>query len=525
MARASRHALDLATAVAVGLTPDDENALYVPVRYGHVLSYAPLGRDVTVHAHTREFDGRAHVDIAVANADGELALLIDDLVLQPMQSSELTRPSVTDAVESKQTSSLLELSDTLGIRPDEGVVAFDHALRSGEPHLLVSSIDVSTLEASVPLADAMGAATTLDAGDDVASQLTAMWTDLLGVSPIGRDDDFFELGGHSLIAIRLMARIHRELEVRLPLATLFEAPTIRQLATLVEEALPERPSERPAAASPTTRARTFVSVEDDPSRLIVTMRAGGSGRPFFVIHGAGGNVLNLWGLARLLPSDRPIIGVLAKGADGNEPPLDSIPDMAALYVRAIRTHQPEGPYLIGGYSGGGMIALEMARALAAEGDRATLVVMFDTLDRLWPTFVDRWRYLAFNLLRHGPRVLAPWSREFLKRQMRRLKLAHDTDEDIARREIYDDYDGFVNLSDHFGAVAEAYRRTRYPCDVLLVKAAAEAYTRERTYGWGDHVDGVLSVEVTPGTHQTLFMPQYVEALAHTVAPHLDRADR
>ena len=351
-----------------------------------------------------------------------------------------------------------------------------------------------------------------------------MWTDLLGVSPIAPDDDFFELGGHSLIAIRLMARIHRELEVRLPLATLFEAPTIRQLAALVEDARPARAPELMAAPTPKTSSRGFVPVETDPARLIVTMRAG-SGRPFFVIHGAGGNVLNLWGLARLLPSDRPIIGVLAKGADGNEPPLDSIEDMAALYVKAIRTHQPHGPYLLGGYSGGGMIALEMARVLAAEGDRAGLVVLFDTLDQLKPTFVDRWRFTVFNMFRHGPRWMAPWARAFMVRQLRFLHLAHETDEDFERREIYDTYDGFVNLSDHFAAIAEQYRRTEYPCDVLLVKAAVEAPTRDRTYGWAKHVRGRFSLEVTPGTHQTLFMPEHVEALARAVAPHLDRADR
>ena len=516
--------LDLATAVAVDLTPDDHDALYVPVRYGRVTSLAPLARDVIVRAKAHEFDGRAHVDITVTNENGDLALLIDELVLQPMQSSELTRTSAIDAPEAKQAVSLLELSDALGIRPDEGVVAFDHALRSGQPHLLVSSVDISALVAAVPLADPTGTTTAVDAHDDVATQLTAMWTDLLGVSPAA-DDDFFELGGHSLIAIRLMARIHRELEVRLPLATLFEAPTLRQLAALVEDARPAQASERPAAPTAKTASRDFVSVETDPARLIVTMRAGGSGRPFFVIHGAGGNVLNLWGLARLLPSHRPIIGVLAKGADGNEAPLDAIPDMAALYVRALRTYQPEGPYLIGGYSGGGMIALEMARTLAAEGDRAALVVLFDTLDRLKPTFVDRWRFLGFNLVRHGPTALMPWTREFLKRQLRRLHLARVTDEDIERREMYDDYDGFVNLSDHFAEVAERYERTRYPCDVLLVKAAVEAYTRDRTYGWAAHIDGVLSLEVTPGTHQTLFMPEHVDALARAVAPHLDRADR
>ena len=167
-----------------------------------------------------------------------------------------------------------------------------------------------------------------------------------------------------------------------------------------------------------------------------------------MMHGAGGNVLNLWGLARLLPSDRPVIGVLAKGADGNEPPLDSIEDMAALYVRAIRTHQPHGPYLLGGYSGGGMIALEMARILAAEGDRAGLVVLFDTLDKLAPGFADRWRFTIFNFFRHGPRWMAPWARAFMVRQLRFLHLAHETEEDFERREIYDTYDGFVNLSDH-----------------------------------------------------------------------------
>jgi thioesterase domain-containing protein len=254
------------------------------------------------------------------------------------------------------------------------------------------------------------------------------------------------------------------------------------------------------------------------------MRGEGNGRPFYVIHGAGGNVLNLWGLARLLPSDRPVIGLLAKGADGSEPPHDSIEEMAALYVRAIRTHQPEGPYLIGGYSGGGMIALEMARALAAEGQRAALVVLFDTLDELKPSFVDRWRYVFFNLVRHGPLALRPWGRELVNRQLRKLHLAHDTAEDLERRELYDDYDAFVNLSDHFAAVADKYRRKRYPCDVLLVKAAAESVTRNKSYGWSRHIEGELRLEITPGTHQTLFMPRNVEALARAVAPHLDRAD-
>ena len=122
-------------------------------------------------------------------------------------------------------------------------------------------------------------------------------------------------------------------------------------------------------------------------------------------------------------------------------------------------------------------------------------------------------------------MLAPWARAFLDRQLRRLHLAHETAEDLELRSIYDNYDGFVNLSEHFAAIAEDYERTHYPCDVLLIKAQIEAYTRHKSYGWAKHVDGTLHIEITPGTHQSLFLPHNVEALARVVAPHLDRADQ
>jgi acyl carrier protein len=272
-------------------------------------------------------DGRAHVDLRIAGADGTLALAIGDLVLQPMPVEDLARRPDTAAGPRGATGSLLELSDELGIHPNEGVLAFDRALRCGPPHVIVSSVDLDALAAAEAQPE-QHAASGAPAGAGVVDLLRAVWSDLLGTSSIGLDDDFFELGGHSLIAIRLMARIHRELGVRLPLATLFEAPTIRQLTALIEPSVPRADlgAPTPAAAGETTPRAA--DAEPEPASLIVPMRPVGAGTPFFVVHGAGGNVLNLWGLAKQLPSDRPVMGILAKGCDNNAAPDTSIEQMA-----------------------------------------------------------------------------------------------------------------------------------------------------------------------------------------------------
>jgi thioesterase domain-containing protein len=111
----------------------------------------------------------------------------------------------------------------------------------------------------------------------------------------------------------------------------------------------------------------------------VPIRKGGDGkRPFFCVHGAGGNLLNFRDFAQLLSADQPVYGLEARGVDGQQPPAESIEEMATLYLESIRTVQPHGPYLLGGYSGGGVVALEMARMLERGGERVEHVVLLDT---------------------------------------------------------------------------------------------------------------------------------------------------
>ena len=191
-------------------------------------------------------------------------------------------------------------------------------------------------------------------GDDVA-QLARIWQRLLGVEIVGLDQNYFELGGDSILAVQLFAQIDKVFKIKLPVATLFEAPTIEELAQIL-------------------RRETRVS---DWSPL-VAIQPVGSRPPFFCMHAAGGNVLIYRDLSRRLGSDQPFYGLQCQGLDGAGALLTTIEEMAALYVKEIRKVQPWGPYLLGGYCGGGTIAFEVAQQLRAKGEQIALLALFDT---------------------------------------------------------------------------------------------------------------------------------------------------
>src|ERR1022692_1664380 len=162
--------------------------------------------------------------------------------------------------------------------------------------------------------------------DDTAKQLSHIWQEQLGVGAIGLDQNFFDLGGDSSLAVRMFSEIEKIFGVKLPLATLYEAPTIEELARVL------RGEVSASGWSP-----------------LVAIQPEGSRPPLFCFHGAGGNVLIYRDLSRHLGLDQPFYGLQAQGLDGSRPPLTTIEEMAALYVKEIRRSQPHGPYFLGGY--------------------------------------------------------------------------------------------------------------------------------------------------------------------------------
>ncbi|MBC1219356.1 amino acid adenylation domain-containing protein [Nostoc sp. UCD121] len=203
-------------------------------------------------------------------------------------------------------------------------------------------------------------------------QLTEIWENVLGIHPIGITDNFFDLGGHSLLAVRLFSQIEKIVGKNLALSILLQAPTIEQLANIVEREICSKPG---IAAVLTVDVKSETSI---PWSSLVAIQPNGSKPPFFCVHGLGGEVLRFRELAVHLGSDQPFYGLQPQGLDGKQLPYTRIEDMAAHYIQQIQTIQPREPYLIGGYSSGGLIAYEMARQLTIQGKEVALLVLFDT---------------------------------------------------------------------------------------------------------------------------------------------------
>jgi amino acid adenylation domain-containing protein len=191
--------------------------------------------------------------------------------------------------------------------------------------------------------------------DYIELALTQLWEAVLDVRPIGVHASFFELGGHSLLAVKLMAGIERTLGRRLPLAALFEAPTIAELARRLAD-----------GASP--RAAPH----------LVAIQPAGSQVPLYCLPGAGGHVLRFHPLSVHLGREQPVFGLETPGVDGSTALPASVPAHAEVLLASLRRHRPHGPYRLAGYSSGGKVAFELARRLEVAGETVTELVIFDT---------------------------------------------------------------------------------------------------------------------------------------------------
>jgi amino acid adenylation domain-containing protein len=190
---------------------------------------------------------------------------------------------------------------------------------------------------------------------EVELQLTKIWERILGIQPIGVKDNFFELGGHSLMAVKLFNEIEKSFGKVILLTTLFHAQTIEELARILA---PNKP--------------------DCEWHSLVEMKPGSPNKtPLFCMHAIWGNILFYRNFTKYIEADRPVYGLQSKGLDGQQPPCNSIPEMAANYIQEIQTIQPQGPYLLLGYSLGGLIAFEIAQQLQAQGQEIQLLALVD----------------------------------------------------------------------------------------------------------------------------------------------------
>jgi amino acid adenylation domain-containing protein len=322
----------------------------------------------------------------------------------------------------------------------------------------------------------------------VEELMARLWQELLGVARVGRRDSFFDLGGHSLSAVRLFNEIHRLTGHDLPLSTLFRFRTVEGLASLL--------SDKGSVIGSLDRLVEAVEATH-PWSPLVEISKGAASLPLFCIHGAAGNVLNYYDLARHLGPDRPIYAFEAQGADGRRPPLTRIEDMAALYLSYVRRLQPTGPYLLTGHSDGGVVAFEMAQQLIRAGEDVALLALLDTVH---PS-VSRRGLSVRQRLRIGRRlgdILPRWLTRRVGRRAMEVRRARQ----LVR-------DG-ISVPHHlreplifetFMSALSVYRAERYPNKIYLLQAI-EGNSRRFGIGrdWIDVAQDGLEVQDVPGTH-------------------------
>ncbi|WP_181244017.1 non-ribosomal peptide synthetase [Chamaesiphon polymorphus] len=304
-------------------------------------------------------------------------------------------------------------------------------------------------------------------------QLMQIWEEILHISPIGIRDNFFDLGGHSLLAVSLMARIQQQFDKKLSLATLFQGATIEHLAQIILS---------------TTTDEPFLST-------LMPLQANGSKPPLFFVHPGGGTVLSYLELARNLDPDRPVYGLESLDLDEEQTLHNKVEDMAAYYIQVMKTVQAEGPYQIGGWSFGGLVAFEIAQQLRSQGQEVATVVLLDTSPFTDPeelNVADDKDFIEELLARKNGAILG---------------IPPELDVAQAQR-LLQVFKGHI-------LAANDYNPQPYPgtVDLFLAEGGIAADSLESIAGWQQLATHDLNVHWIPGDHHTMVTKPNVQVLA------------
>jgi thioesterase domain-containing protein/acyl carrier protein len=368
-------------------------------------------------------------------------------------------------------------------------------------------------------------AQTAAAETPLQSLLTSIWSELLGVKAIGINDNFFELGGHSLLAVRLFAQIETRLGRRLPLATLFKAPTVAQLAAVIEKGLQRD-------WTPAWSALVAINPVEPAQQSSAKP-------PFFCVHALGGNVLEYYDLARHLGSDQPFYGLQAVGLDGSRAPHTRVEDMAAHYIKEMRDLQPEGPYFIGGRSLGGMVAFEMAQQLRAQGQAVGLLALLDTYPSGYAKLFRNEATLRAALGRGLRRTKAHLANlrslsvnEGLSYLVKKARFAPRKLKSQVWRRFYGSYEklgrplprALRDVKEFNSLAVRSYTPQVYDGHVTLFWASADLRTSiDLVEGWRALAGDGIEVHEIPGSHLDIIKEPHVGELASKLSSCLERA--
>lgn len=532
--------MDMALAGAQALVPwlDREHQMLVPLSVQSVRVWDGLPRQVISRVRYRE-DLSTPGDVAVFDAavcDHTGRVLVEATELSLLAVRDTARLAVAPPraegrpADRAPANPLLALTIREGIRASEGVEALERILAAGAPpQVAVSPLplerllqEFDALRAPAPRPRERGdEAEAAEERTPLEREIGEIAAGLLSMTHVGLDENLIDLGLHSLLAVRLFTRLKKATGRNLPLATLLEAPTVRLLA----ERFGDGTELRPETETPADILESSNAVRDPRAHRhwlrplwshVVPLKPSGTLPPFFSIHARGGAVLNYRTLSTFVDPDQPLYGIQCRGLDGRTEPFRSIEEMADQYLEEIRRIQPHGPYFLGGGSLGGVVGVEIARRLKAQGEPIGLIAMFDSWgpvwfspdhkpgrggSRLWQKLnahMERLRrqgaMSGTQLLLHGvERRIITRTRLLAARVLRKLgiELPHNL------RYFYVEH---LNL-----AALQRFSPKPYDGDIVLFRALddPDADFSDPTMGWKGSVRGRIEVIDAPGTHNSI----------------------
>ena len=508
--------LDMATGAALFLLPgyDTQGDLFLPVSYRRAMLYQSFPCRIYSHARLRPAISSelTAFDITIADESGAVLMDIEGFVVKRMSQLQALSMRRAPIAESDTTSAI----DKPGIATRQGIEALQRILESQpNPVILVSptpphhKTGEATFQMTAPKYSG-------PLQGDTEGVLKAIWEHALGLDSVDRDADFFDLGGHSLTALRLFTEIRQRFGLDLGLATVYEARTIRALASRIDGMRQDAP---PATGF----------------RCLVPMKPSGTKPPLFLIHGVGGNILNYQNLVAHFAADQPVYGLQSLGLSGAVP-HSNVEQMAAHYIPEILRVQPVGPYVICGQSFGGLIAYEIGRQLEAQGKRIALIGLIDTFQKRvpdvndLPSLLNRIQSYFSRIELHTKKILLDPDRiSYLKAQARTRK--RKISGFLYRRQHRKFERKGIEMPAAFQDVDQANRLAarRYTPGILnsptvLFRCKIRSAGEDPDYwmGWKPIVRGTLHAVDVPGDHLSMMTEPNVEVLATQLASYMEK---
>ena len=563
--------LDIATGFAMDLIEGYSDVqtsthLWVPVSYGGFQYHRPLNSRIIAwvrNASTnRNEDEFVSFDVTLFDERGNLLVEVKKLTLRKLSGSIDVAAEDSQSQLERSASPIMGMSEfrqlspaelafqhnlSQGILPSEGTAALFTALHHYQnQQVIITSLELEGLTQEVEASSrslhqhadvAKFARPELDTeyrapSDDIERTIVGFWEDLLGVERVGTLDNFFDLGGHSLVAVRLFAKIQQAYNLDFPISVLFEAPTIFACASMIRDALGSQTEQtnRNHGSQETAHRSRYMH--------LVPMHATQSSQltPFFLVAGMFGNVLNLRHLAQLIGNERPFMGLQARGLFGDHEPHATFEDMAKDYISEMLTVQSKGPFILGGFSGGGITAFEISRQLTVMGHEVAELIFLDTPlpynDPL--SSVDRMSIHWQRLKTQGIGYFTQWAKNRYHWELEKFRKRFDNpdnqsaapDEFKSGRMELSFYQALARYQIQPQNVKATLFRPKLPVEYYLSGDRMARQDRQiimEDNGWSRYIKDLQVFEV-PGDHDSMVLEPNVRILAAKLRQCIDTAD-